>query len=306
MDEQELERLTASLKQGDFNTRIKIIDRLGASGDIRVIPLLITTLADNGPGDEFFALEGAFINLGKPAVHALIETMHDETYEFKHYVVQVLGDIGDPEALDVLLNAIQDPNREIRALTSFDKMGKPAVQPLLDIVANHPDREVRRSALSALGHIPDERIIAPALRWLSDDWLKASAALVLRHYQNDEVTESLINLLNDRKPSVRYSAAIALGEIRDERAVEPLLAILNDPSEDVRLHAINALGKIGSQKAVPALIALLRDDLLQSTAVRALASIGDKQAVPELQMLQRRVKSLLAAIEEALKVLGYD
>jgi HEAT repeat protein len=74
---------------------------------------------------------------------------------------------------------------------------------------------------------------------------------------------SLLQLLKDKDPKMRYYAARQLGHFRSQAAevVPPLTEALKDEDKDVRMGAAYALGEIGpdARSALPALQAALRD-----------------------------------------------
>ena len=113
-----------------------------------------------------------------------------------------------------LIEALRHEGVRLEAVMALARMGKPAVEPLIQSLKNK-DRSTRFSAAVALGKIGDPRAIEPLTRALRDEaW------------------------------NVRIAVAAALGEIGDERAVEPLTQVLNDDNEDVQIGAKRALEKI--------------------------------------------------------------
>jgi len=120
-----------------------------------------------------------------------------------------------------LIEALRHEGVRLEAVMALARMGKPAVEPLIQSLKNE-DRSARFSAAVALGKIGDPRAIEPLIRALRDEaW------------------------------NVRIAVATALGEIGDERAVEPLTQALNDDNEDVRMGAKKALEKIKTRVKSP-------------------------------------------------------
>jgi HEAT repeat protein len=133
--------------------------------------------------------------------------------------VDYLGDIGDPEAVPALIEALNDPVISWLAAESLGKIGdKRAVGPLVAVL-NSNEKWVRRNAATALGQIRD-----PA------------------------AFEALSSLLTDKKHDVREAAVKALGQLGDERAIKLLSSLANDPDEKVRIAAAASVEHIKQKK----------------------------------------------------------
>lgn len=111
--------------------------------DTEAIPTLIRVLGYNNPGVALVAVQG-LIALGDAAVAPVLAALDDYNYGARAYSIRILGAIGHPDALDVLLQA---------ALTDFAP-------------------SVRRAAIKGLGQ----------LRWqeLSDRDVNAAQTHVLQ------------------------------------------------------------------------------------------------------------------------------
>lgn len=81
--------------------------------------------------------------------------------------------------------------------------------------------------------------------------------------KNEYTAPSLLVLLKDKDPKMRYYAARELGHFRSQAAevVPPLTEALKDADKNVRMAAAYALGEIGpdAESALSALEAALRD-----------------------------------------------
>ncbi len=143
----------------------------------------------------------------------------------RRYSVLLLGSEQDPNNIDILVKALSDRDKGVRAQAAkaLGELGKPAV-PRLTMLNNHADWRVRYRAAEALGMIPETDSIS-----------------------------ALILLLGDEKDHVRYMAAKSLGKLRAMEAVEPLIRSLKDENEFVRKVAAESLGAIGGDFAKKAL-----------------------------------------------------
>jgi HEAT repeat protein len=133
-----------------------------------------------------------------------------------------LGEIGDPEAVPALIEALGDPT-------------------------------ISWLAAESLGKIGDPRAIGPLIAVLSSDekWLRKNAAEALGKLRATPAVEQIIRLLADKKHDVREISARALGLIGDERAVTALTGLANDPDLKVRDAAVDSISMITQKKTTP-------------------------------------------------------
>jgi phycocyanobilin lyase subunit beta len=117
---------------------LETVENLAKTSDQAAIPTLVEVLAFNNPGAAVAAVDG-LIKIGKiggPVVAYLLENLDDYNYGARAWATRVFAGIGDPAALELLLEA---------AISDFSQ-------------------SVRRSAAKGLGSImwsklPDEEII---------------------------------------------------------------------------------------------------------------------------------------------------
>lgn len=172
----------------------------------------------------------------------------------------VLGDMASASAIPALLEALDDPSREVRAAAarSLGRLGAVgAVEPLVHaLAAKTIPRSVAGQALLDLGQ--------PALPGLRD-------------------------LLESGDASTRAIAAELLGLIGGAAEGPSLLRALTDASAEVRAKAGRALGRVGAAAAAAALREALEDRVpfVRVAAARSLGDLGDRGAVPQLLELAR-------------------
>jgi HEAT repeat protein len=83
-----------------------------------------------------------------------------------------LGDLNNPRAVDVLINALRDNHFSVRmtASASLVKLGPPAIDPLMKVL-NDADDNTRYLSIESLGKIKDLRAVPSLLEKLnSKDW----------------------------------------------------------------------------------------------------------------------------------------
>lgn len=83
---------------------LEAVEALAASRQKAAIPTLIQVLGYNNPGAAVAAVDG-LIELGEAAVSALLEKIDGYNYGARAWATRVLAGVGDPRALEILLDA---------------------------------------------------------------------------------------------------------------------------------------------------------------------------------------------------------
>jgi HEAT repeat protein len=196
----------------------------------------------------------------EPGVRDEVRRLFAETddEEMKRYLALVLGYTRDPEAVPLLIEALDDPSSETRiyALWGLGKTSDPrAVPPLLASLAD-PDPGIRKTAAFGLGELGDSEAtsgLAPLLGDAVAD-VRWNAALALANLGSDLGVPELYRMLDrtlttqvpDITPSQAEEAmisavrALAILEVGDSRDLLERLS-KDDPSLKVRQAAIEAL-----------------------------------------------------------------
>ncbi len=181
--------------------------------------------------------------------------------------------VKDPKVVDALVGALKDPDRAVRedATIALGMIGDPkAIDPLIEAMK---DGAVKRHAIMSLGMIGDARALPPVLDALrgkgikqvgtptpgcivsEETFIKEAAATAVGHFRDPRTISDLIMLLKDG--NLREKVADSLVLIGDN-AIEPLVAFLHDPKASEvesegervlsfatsRLSAVDALRKL--------------------------------------------------------------
>lgn len=181
---------------------------------------------------------------GRGDVAGLVHLLVRGAPSVRHLAAAALGDLGNPEALPALVQAIQGPDEEgirWRAAEALVRIGAPAVDSLLSLVA-HDDPDLRWKACIALGEIGDARAIPALVERLADDDRFVRARAISALVRIGSIALPFLTLaLEDPDARVRAGSADALGQIGDPAAIEGLLIAIRDPVESVRRAAAVAL-----------------------------------------------------------------
>ncbi len=189
-----------------------------------------------------------------------------------------LGEMGSRTALDPLLAALHDRDREVRAAAAraLGRLGAAeAAEPLARaLVAGTVPRTAAGQALLTLG-----ACALPALRALvaaGDAPLRAVAVELLGHLGDAGDGPALAARLRDPAAAVRAAACAALGRLGAEEEVASLHDRLDDRLPAVRAAAATALGVVGDRTSFDrlAVVAQRDDHVPAAAAAAALARIA--------------------------------
>jgi HEAT repeat protein len=249
--------------------------------------------------------------IGDPqAVPALLEALKDRDGDVRRAVADALGIIGDTQAIPALLEALKDENWWVRqaAARALGEIGDPQAVPALMEALKDRDGDVCRAAAGALGSIGDPQILPALLNALKDEkwWVRRAAAKALGKIGDPQAVPALIQALKDKDRKVRWAAAKALGEIGNRQALPALMEALEDEAWDVRWAAAWALGMMGDPQGVPTLTQAVQNksEYVRQMAAEALWKL--LPASPPQNKKERRVwQKRLAFIQRAARWLEY-
>ncbi|UYU19189.1 MULTISPECIES: HEAT repeat domain-containing protein [Methanoculleus] len=267
--------LIEALRSSDGLTRQRAALALGDFGGGEAVGPLVRALGDPLTAVREAAADSLTL-LGTPAVEPLAELLENleasgkygeeeavspptvtgpggQTWEIETqrdlrrvYAAAILGEIGDPAALEPLARALRDENDDLRcqAAGAIAKFGPGAVEPLRRMLAD-PDPDVRIFAAGVLGDTGEASAVEPligALRDGNDDVRGAAAGALMR--MGGAAVEPLVAATKDADRNVRLYAAGALKYIGDPRAIDALEALARSGDKDERSVAEDAIEKI--------------------------------------------------------------
>lgn len=111
----DVQRLIKAVNQADSaDLLLKTVEDLAEICDRAAIPTLVEVLGFNNPGAAVAAVDG-LIEIGEPVVPYLLENLDDYNYGARAWATRVFAGIGDPAALDLLLEAaVADFSQSVR------------------------------------------------------------------------------------------------------------------------------------------------------------------------------------------------
>jgi HEAT repeat protein len=219
---------------------------LGRTGDGRAVSPLIGTLGDPDIGPN---AKKALIKIGMPALLPLIDALGNKQTDIRKKSVEILGCIGDDQAVEPLSKLLKDEDASIReqVIVSLGKIGgSRAIEMVTQSLADkNPDVRKKAEIHSIANKNPEVR---------------KKAVMLLGESGGPRAIELLIGRLEDPDCTIREQAAGFLGKIGDKQAVEPLTTLLSsDQHFNTRIATLGALEKIGDTRAIEPIIGTLGD-----------------------------------------------
>jgi HEAT repeat protein len=249
------------------------------------------------------------------AIAALISILQDEQAnpELHWFVVRILGEFDEPQAILALVQLLQETeDRELATLASeaLAQIGTSAIESLSKLLA---DENTRLMATGSLAAIRKSETIELLLQVVddSDREVRLSAIEALASFHDPRIDRILVQALTDTAATVRKEAVIALGmraELNEQlNLVEKIKPLLYDLNPEVCRQAALSLGRIGSE-AVEILFSVLESKLtpvwLQIELVRALSWSKSDRALDYLQQALAWTDEVVS--QEIVSLLGRE
>ena len=206
-----LDKITKVLTMSDIQTLIdavnkadsadlllETVENLAEAKDQAAIPTLVEVLGFNNPGAAVAAVDG-LIAIGEPVVSYLLDNLDDYNYGARAWATRVFAGVGDPLALDLLLEAaVSDFSQSVR---------RAAAKGLGSIIwSKLPSQEIP---------VAQQKVLETLLLATKDgEWVVRYAAIV--------GLESLAKTLADTQPKLLSEITDRFNELSD---TEPEAAI---------------------------------------------------------------------------------
>ncbi|MFA5515867.1 MAG: HEAT repeat domain-containing protein [Desulfuromonadales bacterium] len=250
----------------------------------------------------------ALVSLGKNDPDALIGLWPEASGRSRAFLAYLLGEARCAGAGHLLHEGLSSADAELRLLSArgLALLGDPGSLPALVNAIADPEPEVREAvmwALEQLGASHQQEIFARLQPLLADDdpEQRMSAVQILAKVDGAEVEKRLFLATKDESSQVRQAALRALDGRPGSEQMPALVLALTDEDSEVRRLAAELLGNHGDAKALhPLALALQDEDIwVRSTVVRALAQLPGPEC---LEMVQRALHDpvglvVIAAIE---------
>ena len=313
-----------------------VIDCIGAIGDVEAIPLLIDGLREKARHVRT-AAANALVGIreklptdvvarrvdpclrelaGTPFVAELLSSIKEGGRQLSEPMVNILGLIGDPQSVELLLDGCRDDRLRRGCLQAFRDIGITGISMLIGLFAfsdeehrcyiiyicgelgvresveiqqtamRDPNHVLRRVAAVAAGNIGDQRLIPGLATLLDDEELDVRVGAVeslarLAVFDASTVAELADRLAADEHPEKRRSSATLYAALQD---IARLARLIKDEDAHVRKAAVFSLAELKSQESTNHLVLALVDEEpdVRMAAASALGALGGDQAVQSL------------------------
>lgn len=207
----------------------------------------------------------------------------------------------DANALNVALKALEDSKATTRrlAVEILTKMKAESSAPTLVNALKDPDVDVRLATLRALGSLGANESILPIMGMLSDSepGVRACALEVLTKFEvtgHPKLLSNLKELATDPDWNVRAQASVLLAKLGEVSiGVSQLNSLLGESNPEMRLAALDGLGKIaslspeslkGGQFSIAPIVRATKDQMavVRRAACRTLGNIKDEESIEHL------------------------
>jgi HEAT repeat protein len=253
----------------------------------------------------------------------LLLLLHRFDQEVKLKTIEVLAEIRNQGAAEVLVRSLGDVRISDQAYDALICIGEPAIEPLIGAllgryqVSYYEDFMIfewvwliQLKAANALAQIGKSAVTALLKAFEIDN--SCDIAKVLGKIKDERAVNPLVKVLLNNKTlsEKKVCAAEALGNLEDYRSVDALLEGLTHKDWQVRRSVTNALAKINDERAVAPLLETLNDNYsaVKKSAALAIGKLGDKNVVgPLLAALRSPLNNadVRQSIVDALCKLGH-
>jgi HEAT repeat protein len=241
--------------------------------------------------------------LGGAAVEPLCAYLDDRDHDLRKFLIDILGSIGSPSCLPLLVRALDDadPNVRVAAAENLGKIGDVSALPHLLQVLEGGDLWLKFTVLDALALIGQPVPLSSLAPLLQESLLRRAVYDCLGSLAGADAVPLLLNGLQERAKNARESAALGLMRVRcrllpEERetlvdlplrtlagsAVGKGVISLLQSSDPANLEQLALLvGVMGDQRAAVPLLAVAGEERLRGACLEAFRGIG-AAAIPEL------------------------
>lgn len=181
--------------------------------------------------------------IGDPsALLVLLEALDDKSIDLRRAAAQALGDLGDRASVKALVKSFfEDGDEQTRGFTaiSLGRIGGEAARDALrEGFQTKGSRTVKAFSAIGLGLLGDRGSSTELLKGLamhSEDSLRGSIAIALGLLEEPKAAEPLLKLVETRGtlPQLRGYAALALGMIKPEGSLDRLVKVLEEDADKV-------------------------------------------------------------------------
>lgn len=271
--------------------------------DARLVPILWRGFNEGTGQGDYVAFDVLYRMDCSSLEDDIINKLHESmtlgfSLQKRRWLLELLSNIGTPRSIQTIVDVASKSailHDTTYAIQSLSQVRDPRAVDILVVALSNPNKQVRYSAIEALNFIDVEYIeplILPIV-WIASDSDQFMCQLVLNLLQNLEPLSSIHDMttaLFDENPNVRLAVLLVLEKSPTEIAAEELIThiknlILNDKETKVQYQAAVTLGKLDRVQAQYTLLQLVRSKKNwreHEKFARLLIKIGDSTIVDQL------------------------
>ncbi|MFC1742855.1 HEAT repeat domain-containing protein [Candidatus Riflebacteria bacterium] len=270
--------------------RINAASALGQIRDVRAIEGLKKAYMD----PDMWVSVNSVLSLGSMKEKSLLPFFEEiyakeKSEPKKAAIVEAVGFMGDPGGMAIILKALKDRDRRIRAnaveaILSTPIKDNKKLEILLPYIQDS-DNRVRGNAILACWSLGNQAVISGLAQMAVDSnkWMRATAAYCYKDILHPSGIDVLIKLFQtDRDADVRKNAVVALREyVRKEQSdyykgvvSAHLVKGLRDPNSFIKINCSLVLGELGDPGNQRALLNLLKTENNKQVISAAINALG--------------------------------
>ena len=230
--------------------------------------------------------------MGRDSVPMLLGQARCPDHDVRKFIIDILGDIGDPEAVPVLIAGLDDEDSNVRAAAAenLGKLKSSEAIPNLLKAMHCQDLLLQFTILDTLGRIASPVSLNDLLPYKDEKLLRKALIDCLGKAGDDSAVAELVVSLTDPMRNVREAAILALVAIHSRYpdvvaqqlsqsekgpAAVAVSGYLDDEyTEPLKRATVRILGWLGDSDSVLPLLKMLDYESLQQEALAALVDIG--------------------------------
>lgn len=277
-------------------TAVEIL--LDIKGKTVIKELIITLYREDNANARNSAIE-ALVALGAEATNHLIKAYKNSSTSVKKFIIDILGSTGDLKALPLLLKALKNKDKNVRA-SAAEHLGNirkhVSVINALTGILKSKDIWVAYPATDALGRIGDAKAIDALVSVLPQKALRKPVIIALGRIAEVSTLTLIAPFLKDKSKTVREETVKAVEQffrkgVPEETIAKSIKSALGNKApnillphtrsnkKEVSIAAILLLGLLKDKKAIAPLLELSVEEEFHETVVRALVFLG--KSIPE-------------------------
>lgn len=247
---------------------------------------------ENNAGARNTAIE-LLVRMGHKATATLIAAFKTDNVDVRKFVIDIIGEVSDRTALDMLIGALNDEDENVKA-SAVEHLGSMKESSVIDALLGILEKGelwTAYPAVEALGRIEDPRAIPALLEALKKKTLREPTVRALGRIAGEAVLEHIVPFIEGGSRSVRQETVSALATLYHrgvpaqsierallgafgQRAVELLTEIGEFARDRALTSTILMLGILKDSRAIKPLVLMSREDDYTQDVKRALVLIG--------------------------------